>query len=181
MDFKDDIVIGGSGIDSLTVTDIVAMDFDFGTDRPALSSAGIDTITIDDLTFTPPVTLPSSSVYTISTGGGGGSGILSTGITGTGHYTNGTTGTGYTWTQPYAPAVNITNNGVEVKEGGDIKIGNHSMKEFMTKMEERLSILVPNPGLEDRWEQLKELRTQYLELEKDLLEQEKIMKILKES
>jgi hypothetical protein len=55
------------------------------------------------------------------------------------------------------------------------------MKEFMTKMEERLSILVPNPGLEDRWEQLKELRTQYLELEKDLLEKEKIMKILKES
>ena len=77
--------------------------------------------------------------------------------------------------------MNITNNGVEVKEGGDIKIGNHSMKEFMTKMEERLSILVPNPGLEDRWEQLKELRTQYLELEKDLLEKEKIMKILKES
>jgi hypothetical protein len=48
-------------------------------------------------------------------------------------------------------------------------------------MEERLAILRPNPTLEDRWEQLKELRRQYVEMEKDLLEKEKLMKILKET
>jgi len=48
-------------------------------------------------------------------------------------------------------------------------------------IEERLGILHPNPELEDRWDELKELREQYIAMEKDLLEKEKIMKILKES
>jgi predicted nuclease with TOPRIM domain len=51
----------------------------------------------------------------------------------------------------------------------------------MDQVEERLGILRPNEGLESRWEQLKELRRQYQELEKDLLEKEKIMDILKDT
>jgi hypothetical protein len=47
-------------------------------------------------------------------------------------------------------------------------------------IEERLGILNPNPELEERWDQLKVLRKQYIDLEKDLLEKEKLMKILKE-
>jgi hypothetical protein len=65
--------------------------------------------------------------------------------------------------------------------GTDIKVDGKSLKQFMDNMEERLAILHPNPALEDRWEQLKELRRQYVEMEKDLLEKEKIMKILKEA
>ncbi len=68
-----------------------------------------------------------------------------------------------------------------MKEGADIKIGRKSLTDAIEKIEERLGILNPNPELENRWEQLKELRRQYMELEKDLLEKEKLMKILKES
>lgn len=92
-----------------------------------------------------------------------------------------------TWNQDYAnnwgstdTMVKIDTNGINIKEGGDIKLGDKSLSEAIEKIEERLGILRPNPELEDRWEQLKELRKQYMELEKDLLEKEKIMKILKE-
>jgi hypothetical protein len=40
--------------------------------------------------------------------------------------------------------------------------------------------LHPNEALEDKWEELKNLRRQYEALEKDILEKERIMKILKE-
>jgi hypothetical protein len=159
MNNKDDFILSGSGIDSITVTDTVTLDLDFGAAQPALTTTGFDTITLDDLTnMSSTITLPSSSVYTINTGGGGGGG--SGGI-----YTTNTTGAGYTWSQSYAPTVNITNDGVEVKEGGDIKIGNRSMKEFMTKMEERLAILVPDPERLEKFEALKKAYEHYKTME----------------
>ena len=78
------------------------------------------------------------------------------------------------------PNVNINTNGVEIKDGGDLKIGNRSMKEFMDKVEDQLAILRPAPELEEKWDKLKELRRQYEECKQDILEKEKIMKILKE-
>jgi hypothetical protein len=80
----------------------------------------------------------------------------------------------------HATNVDISTNGINIKEQGDIKIGERSLKEFMDKVEDRLAILHPNKELEERWETLKSLRRQYEELEKDILEKEKIMKILKE-
>ena len=77
--------------------------------------------------------------------------------------------------------VHIDADGLTLKQGADIKIGGKSLSEAIEKIEERLGILNPNPELEDRWDQLRELRKQYIELEKDLLEKEKIMKILKET
>jgi hypothetical protein len=71
--------------------------------------------------------------------------------------------------------------GVNIAEGCDLTIGDRSLSKFMDQVEERLAILRPNEGLESRWEQLKELRRQYHELEKDLLEKEKIMDILKDT
>ena len=93
------------------------------------------------------------------------------------------------WNQDYSTTanwsnstanVNINTDGISIKEGGDIKIAGKSLSAAIEKIEERLGILNPNPELEDRWDQLKELRKQYIELEKDLLEKEKLMKILKE-
>ena len=74
--------------------------------------------------------------------------------------------------------VYIDKNGIDVKDG-DIKVGGKSLTEAIKKIEDRLAILHPNPELEEKWEQLKELRRQYEELEKDLLEKEKLWKILK--
>jgi RNase P subunit RPR2 len=68
-----------------------------------------------------------------------------------------------------------------MKKGADIKIGGKSLTEAIEKIEERLGILHPNSELEERWDKLKDLRRQYVEMEKDILEKEKIMKILKEA
>ena len=83
-------------------------------------------------------------------------------------------GTSATWSNTIA-------KGLHIEEGSDLTIGDRSLLTFMDQVEERLGILRPNEGLESRWEQLKELRRQYQELEKDLLEKEKIMDILKDT
>jgi hypothetical protein len=86
----------------------------------------------------------------------------------------------HNWTTGTNTAVNISTDGITMQPGTDIKVGGRSLMDAIDKMEERLGILNPNPELEDRWDQLKELRKQYIELEKDLLEKEKLIKILKE-
>jgi len=62
---------------------------------------------------------------------------------------------------------------------GDIKLQGKSLNDTLSKIEERLAILHPNEKLEEKWVKLKELRKQYMELEADILEKEKIMEILK--
>jgi len=123
----------------------------------SISGYGTDTITLD-----PSIYSISSSITSPST------------ITWDQNYS-----TTATWGTTDA-TVKIDTNGVNIKEGGDIKIGGKSLSAAIEAIEERLGILNPNPELEDRWDQLKELRKQYMELEKDLLEKEKLMKILKE-
>ena len=132
-------------------------------------SSGIDTITLDPSIYSSvgSITIPTTSItsssgmgYTIGAG-------TTTSWTSSANYNNAT--------------VMIDSDGVEIKEGGDIKIGGKSLTKAIEQIEERLGILHPNPELEERWDKLKELRKQYMELEKDLLEKEKIMKILKES
>jgi hypothetical protein len=85
--------------------------------------------------------------------------------------------TPFTWDS--TAKVNIDADGVQVKDGGDIKIGNQSLKEFMDKVEERLAILRINPELEEKWGELKSLGEKYRELEKEILEKEKLMEMLK--
>jgi hypothetical protein len=80
----------------------------------------------------------------------------------------------------YSSVVNIDTNGITMQEGADITIKGRKLSDVIDKLEERLGILHPNPELEDRWDELKELRRKYNELEKDLLEKEKMWKILKE-
>ena len=97
--------------------------------------------------------------------------------------TNVTSGAGaYNWNNTTAPnTVHINTDGLTMAEGTDITVGGKSLTKAIEQIEERLGILHPNPALEERWDKLKELRNLYVELERDLLEKEKIMKILKES
>ena len=120
----------------------------------SLESLGVDTITLDPSIYSVTGSITSPVTYTYDS-----------------NYN--------TWGNTSA-SVNIDTNGINIKEGGDIKIGGKSLSDAIEAIEERLGILNPNPELEERWEQLKELRKQYKELEKDLLEKEKLMKILKE-
>ena len=96
--------------------------------------------------------------------------------------TNVTSGAGtYNWnnTTSTNTKVHINGDGLVMQEGADITVGGKSLTKAIEQIEERLGILHPNPALEERWDKLKDLRRQYMEMEKDILEKEKIMKILK--
>lgn len=62
---------------------------------------------------------------------------------------------------------------------GDVKIKGVSLDERLNAIEDRLCILRPNNDLEGKWEKLKKLGEEYRELERELLEQEKVWDILK--
>jgi hypothetical protein len=125
---------------------------DYGAATSTLSIGNIDTITLDSMS------------YNVSTGGT------------------------LNWSANYGdyniyntdPNVNISSDGITMKPDTDLKIGDRSLKDFMDRVEDRLAILHPNEALEDKWEQLKDLRKQYEALEKDIIEKEKIMEILKQ-
>ena len=145
--------LGGAGQSSYTLNTGAGI----GGINGLTGGYGVDTITLDPLIYSSGTSITSPSTITWSQ-----------------DY-----GTNSTWTNTTAN-VNIDTDGISIKEGGDIKIAGKSLSEAIEKIEARLGILNPNPELENRWDQLKELRKQYIELEKDLLEKEKIMKILKE-
>ena len=92
------------------------------------------------------------------------------------------------WSQDYSITgagygnsyVSIGSEGITMKDGTDITIGGRKLGDILATIEDRLAILRPNEELESKWETLKELRRQYEALEKDILEKEKLMKILKE-
>ena len=127
----------------------------------------------------------AQSVYTIDTmdsitlGNIDWNSINSTMVTGTDTLTwsDNTYSTNYGYNPPN---VNITHEGVNIKEEADLKIGDRSLKDFMDRVEDQLAILRPAPELEEQWDQLRDLRRQYEECKQDILEKEKIMKILKE-
>ena len=133
----------------------------YGAGQPVYNitgGSGVDTITLDPLIYSSGTSITSPSSISWSQGYSANS----------------------TWSNNTTANVNIDTDGISIKEGGDIKIAGKSLSAAIEAIEERLGILNPNPELEDRWDQLKELRKQYIELEKDLLEKEKLMKILKE-
>jgi len=149
-------------------SDTVTIDSSYGA-VPYITSIGTDTITLDSTLWGGSITSPYTTTTTVPNGGY----TISTGA-----------GSGYNWTTATTntnATVEINADGMKIKQGGDITIGGKSLSEAIEKIEERLGILNPNPALEDRWDQLKELRRQYIEMEKDLLEKEKLMKILKEA
>ena len=139
---------------------IGSLNIGYGAVPPTYTiGSGSDTITIDP------------SVYSLNTAivGGGSSYTIASGA-----------GSGYNWGTTTQNTVHIDADGLTMKEGADIKIGGKSLSKAIEDIEARLGILRPNPELEDRWETLKDLRRQYMEMERDILEKEKIMKILKE-
>jgi hypothetical protein len=62
---------------------------------------------------------------------------------------------------------------------GEVTIRGVKLDDRLTAIEERLGILIPNVRLEEDWEELKDLRMQYLELERQLLEKQRVFDILK--
>lgn len=65
---------------------------------------------------------------------------------------------------PYQLDSNINGN-LNISDGGDIKIGNSSLKELMAKMEDRFAILQPDPEKLEKFEALKAAYEHYKLLE----------------
>jgi len=61
---------------------------------------------------------------------------------------------------------------------GEVTIKGKNLSDMFQKIEERLAILHPNPELEDKWDELKELGKRYKELEAEIIEKEKVWAIL---
>jgi hypothetical protein len=148
-------------------SDTVTIDSNYGTvpyETIIGGSMGTDTITLNNTLWSGgSITSP----YTITTTGTGGAGGPST----------------YNWNNNISTStkVHINGDGLVMQDGADITVGGKSLTKAIEQIEERLCILHPNPALEERWDQLKELRQQYIEMERDLLEKDKLMKILKEA
>lgn len=173
---KDDIF---HGLTPLKVEDIQAID---------LSSFNNMNSTIDDLE---PITINLS-------GGGGGSmydnTFTNSNITLSGTSVYSTTG-GFTitpstlptsvWANTYSniPAMTASNGvttmtqDVEIK--GNLKVAGKDIGSLLEKIEERLAIYHPEPELEEKWSELRELAKRYKELAADIKEKEQIWAILK--
>ena len=122
------------------------------------SGYGADTITIDTGTMNSmyssgSITLPTTTINSLNGG----------------YYINGAVGAGtsYNWTNATTtPKVNITGDGIDMQSGTDITIDGKSLKNFMSKMEERLAILVPDPAKLEKFEALKKAYEHYKLMEK---------------
>jgi hypothetical protein len=77
--------------------------------------------------------------------------------------------------------VDKKNKSLNLSKDTDIKLGNVSIRTFLERIEQRLEILHINPELESEWDELKELGDRYRQLEKELLEKNKVWDILKKT
>jgi hypothetical protein len=100
--------------------------------------------------------------------------ITSTGATTAPIYTT-ATGVASPWMSTNATSTKINLDGKDA----DIIINGKSLGRAITKIEERLNILVPNPKLEAEWKELQDLGDQYRALEAKLTEQVEVWRRLK--
>jgi len=162
---KQDLDDPGVGI---IAQEIGSLDLGYGAVPPDYGnisySGGVDTITIDanNMCSSNTITLPTT---TISNGG------YTIGSAGSTMYTTGT-GT-YNWNTTTSPSVNISSDGIDMAAGTDITVGGKSLKEFMSKMEERLVILIPDPKKLEQFAALKKAYEHYKLMESLCQEQPK--------
>jgi hypothetical protein len=129
------------------------------------SSSTTDTITITSGTNTTGTYDTSNGIYWGS--GSSGQLLTSSGINGTSWVTQDASLKGST----------LKVNG-DAEFDGEITIKGKSLTDMFEKIEERLAILHPNIELEDKWDELKELGKKYRDLEREIIEKEKVWAIL---
>jgi hypothetical protein len=146
-----------------------------------LNSMNLSDDTLDTITISSGAIGASAQVFTVT-------GNVIGGATGQVYTTNNTSGSGLYWGLNGTPGVSLSEpslSGASLQVKGDanfegeVKIGGKNIKDMFEKIEERLAILHPNPELEDRWDELKELGKRYKELEAEIIEKEKVWAILK--
>jgi hypothetical protein len=129
------------------------------------SSSTTDTITITSGTNTTGIYDTSNGLYW----GNGSSGQLLT--------SSGINGTSWITQDSSLKGATLSVKG-DADFEGEITIKGKSLTDTLDKIEERLAILHPNIELEDKWDELKELGKKYRELEREIIEKEKVWAIL---
>jgi hypothetical protein len=76
-------------------------------------------------------------------------------------------------------AVQTISNGLDLQGEADIKIDGMSLKDFMKNVTLRLNLMVPNPELEQQWNELRTLGEAYRACEKECQDKAKVWDILK--
>jgi hypothetical protein len=146
--------------DSITLDDIEIDLSSYGAQGSIITDT-LDTITLGSGVST--ITLPSSA-YSYNYGATVGGVTTINNISNNSQWATGTNG--YAFTNATVPqTVNISNTGIDMAEGADIKIDGKSLKEFMKKMEQRLAILVPDPEKLEKFEALKKAYEHYKTME----------------
>lgn len=106
----------------------------------------------------------------VSLSGTGGSSTYSLGATGGSLYNY--NNTNYTFnTAAMGASGHLGTGGIHISEGSDITIGERSLLKTLDKIEQRLSILVPDPKKLKRYEALKQAYEHYQTLEALCLEE----------
>ena len=78
------------------------------------------------------------------------------------------------WTQP--------SNKMTLKgDDADIEINGVSLVQTLQGLQDRLNILRPNADLESRWEELRQVRERYQQLEQEILEKEQAWRSLQQA
>jgi len=147
--------------DNITIT---LTDDDMGGIDLSSTGATNTMLTHQTYTYNNISTYPGITVSVNGTGGGGGSG-------------------GYLQTG-YSTITNTNHTGVLAVKGdaefdGDISIKGKKLSERLDKIEDKLAIYYPNEELEAKWEELRDLSRKYKELEKEIMDKEKMWNILK--
>jgi hypothetical protein len=152
------------------------MSYSYDLNSMNLSDNILDTFSISSVG-----TGASAQVFTVT-------GNVIGGATGQVYTTNNTSGSGLYWGLNGTSGVSLSEpslSGASLQVKGDanfegeVSIKGKNIAEMFAKIEERLAILHPNPELEDRWDELKELGKRYKELEAEIIEKEKVWAILK--
>jgi hypothetical protein len=133
----------------------------------------LPTITLDDMSLDLGYGAVPPSQYTLSgiTGGGGIDTITidpswsSSSHTISSTLSSGAYSTSYNWAPNNPTTVTINSDGIDMAAGTDIKVDGKSLKEFMSKMEQRLSILVPDPAKLEKFQALKQAYEHYKTME----------------
>jgi hypothetical protein len=137
-----------------------------------------------NITDTMTITSTSPSpTYTVTTSNNTSSGSLYWGLNGTSAIPGQVFTTSGTSTGWVTPDTSLNGATLSVKGNadfeGEVTIKGKNLTDMFEKIEERLAILHPNPELEDKWDELKELGKRYKELEQEIIEKEKVWAILK--
>lgn len=152
-------------------------EFDFSGITGPDTSSTIDTITMNDSAYSLP-SIGGTDTITLS-----GISDYYSGLSITGSPVTSLSG-GYITTNGW-DYINTTfdNNSLKVNGDthieGDLKIKGVSLSDRLDKIESRLAILRQNEDMESKWEELRELGDRYRELEKEIIEKEKVWDILK--